>query len=76
MVAAYKSQVKENETLQATIKSLQAAASRKAARRPSQSEEDSEAENSREDEVRFFSELLYFYQRYTGTETQKIFLVC
>ncbi|XP_067941826.1 GRIP and coiled-coil domain-containing protein 1-like [Watersipora subatra] len=49
LVAAYKSQVKENETLQSTIKSLRAASSRKALK-DNASEDDSEAENVKDDE--------------------------
>lgn len=51
-MVAYKSQIKENETLQATVQSLRAAASKKK-KEPtsSQSEEESGAEADAVDEV-------------------------
>lgn len=70
VVSAYKSQVKENESLQATIKSLRAAAARRAAAslpRTSQSEEDSGAESTKEDEVTSLWHALVYHMRVSIT---------
>lgn len=58
VVSAYKSQVKENETLQATIRSLRAAAARKSTTPNNfQSEDDCGAEGGQADEVTVASSL-------------------